>query len=63
MRFKATRLRVDEQEQGLPARGGRGLAEQSERRGEEAETGETLSFEALEERHFMSGHWAVLIDL
>jgi tetratricopeptide (TPR) repeat protein len=39
------------------------LAEQSERKGVEAETGETLSFEALEERHFLNGSWAELTAL
>jgi tetratricopeptide (TPR) repeat protein len=39
------------------------LAERSERRGVAEETGETLSFEALEERHFLNGDWAELIAL
>jgi tetratricopeptide (TPR) repeat protein len=54
---------ADEQEQGLSARGGRGLAEQSEPAGVEEATGETLSFEALEERHFLNGDWAELTAL
>jgi tetratricopeptide (TPR) repeat protein len=39
------------------------LAEQSEPAGVEEATGETLSFEALEERHFLNGDWAELTAL
>ena len=39
------------------------MAEHIERGGMEGETGETLSFEALEERYFLNGDWAELIAL
>jgi tetratricopeptide (TPR) repeat protein len=39
------------------------LAEQIERTGVGAETGQALSFEALEEQHFLNGDWSALTAL